>query len=199
MKTTVGLASSNCSWCLNAMAERLAAQPLVRNVHVNAAAGCLEVDHDHDNPEALVAKIHDDLRGWATADNGEAVMVELDVQEESACLLAASPASQVNLDGGPTDHHRCRGGSWRSCRRTAPCAHRWTSAVRCFRWTTTTGWCSTTRPTSVTFQSSSWPFCLTTALIRRPVTFVGTIRIQRTESSVRQRTWRCRARRGLGG
>lgn len=101
MKTVIGLANSNCSFCLNAMAERLAERPLVNAVHVNASAGCLEVDHDHDDPEALVAKIHDDLRGCVTADNGEVVMVEIDVHEESLCRLATSPVSQGNADESP--------------------------------------------------------------------------------------------------
>lgn len=102
MKTIIGLANSNCSWCLNAMAERLADRPLVNAVHVNAAAGCLEVDHDHDDPEALVVQIHDDLRGWVTADNGEAVMVDLDVHEETACRLASSkPSDAGNVEESP--------------------------------------------------------------------------------------------------
>lgn len=90
MQTIVGLANSNCSWCLNTMSDRLAARPLVRSVHLNAASGCLVVEHDHDDPAALVAEIHDDLRGWEVGDNGETVMVDLDVHEESACRLAPS-------------------------------------------------------------------------------------------------------------
>ncbi len=70
----VGLANSNCSWCLNFMAARLAARPLVRSVHLDASNGCVVVEHDHD-PAALVGEIHDDLRGWVAADTGEVVMV----------------------------------------------------------------------------------------------------------------------------
>jgi len=70
------------------MSDRLRARPLVRQVHLNSTAGCLVVDHDHDRPAGLVAEIHDHLRGWELADNGEAVMVDLDVHEESECRWA---------------------------------------------------------------------------------------------------------------
>ena len=43
---TIGqLGNSNCGWCLNAMADQLRARPIVGNVHLNASAGCLVVDH----------------------------------------------------------------------------------------------------------------------------------------------------------
>jgi len=61
----------------------------VRQVRVDSTAGCLVVDHDCDDPIALVAEIHDDVRGWELAANGEAVMVDLDVHEESECRWAA--------------------------------------------------------------------------------------------------------------
>ncbi len=90
MRTIVGLANSNCSWCLNVMADRLAARPLVHAVHLDATSGCLVVDHDDDDPAVLVAEIHSNLRGWEMADNGEAVMVDLGVHEASACRRAAT-------------------------------------------------------------------------------------------------------------
>ncbi len=90
MRTVVQLANSNCPWCLRAMSDRLRARPLVRQVHLNSTAGCLVVDHDHDRPAGLVAEIHDHLRGWELADNGEAVMVDLDVHEESECRWATA-------------------------------------------------------------------------------------------------------------
>lgn len=92
MQTVVELDNSNCSWCLNMMATRLVARPLVRRVHLDARAGCLVVEHDHDDPAALVAEIHHDLRGWEAADNGEAVMVDLGVHEESECRWAPTTA-----------------------------------------------------------------------------------------------------------
>jgi ribosomal protein S18 acetylase RimI-like enzyme len=65
--------------------EHLRAQPLVREVRLNATAACLVVDHDLDNPAALIADIRPEMRGWELAENGEIVMVELDVHEESQC------------------------------------------------------------------------------------------------------------------
>lgn len=91
MLTVVQLANSNCPWCLRAMSDRLRARPLVRQVHLDFTAGCLVVDHDYDRPAGLVAEIHDHLRGWELADNGEAVMVDLDVHEEAECRWAPGP------------------------------------------------------------------------------------------------------------
>jgi len=88
MHTLVTLGNSNCPWCLNAMMERLRARPLVRDVRSNTTDGCLEIDHDYAEEADLVAGIHDDLRGWVTADNGEAVMVELDVHPVDQCRYA---------------------------------------------------------------------------------------------------------------
>ncbi len=99
MRTVVQLANSNCAWCLNAMADNLGARPLVHGVEVNAAAGCLVVDHDHDDPAALLAEIHDDLRGWEQADNGEAVMVDLGVHEEAQCRWAPGDSRRDNKAG----------------------------------------------------------------------------------------------------
>jgi hypothetical protein len=90
VQTIVQLANSNCIWCLNAMAHQLRARPLVRRVHLDASAGCLVVDHDHDDPGALVAGIEHDLRGWELAGNGEVVMVDLAVHEESRCRWAGT-------------------------------------------------------------------------------------------------------------
>lgn len=90
MRTVVQLVNGNCVWCLNAMVNQLRARPLVRHVHLNASAGCLVVDHEHDDPGALIALIQHDLRGWELAGNGEAVMVDLAVHEESQCRWAGT-------------------------------------------------------------------------------------------------------------
>lgn len=89
MQTVIQLQNSNCGRCLDIMSNRLLARPLVRQVHVDASTGCLLVEHDHEDPGLLVAQIHDDLRGWELADNGERVMVDLDVHEESQCQWQA--------------------------------------------------------------------------------------------------------------
>jgi hypothetical protein len=85
MRTVVELANSNCTWCRDAMIDHLMTRPLVRQVQVNSATGCLVVDHDHDIPEALVAEVRDDLRGWVLAEDGEKVMVSLDAHEAADC------------------------------------------------------------------------------------------------------------------
>lgn len=85
MRTIVQLGNSNCGWCLKAMADHLRAQSLVHRVRLNQATGCLAVDHDFDDPSTLIVKIGGDVRGWELASNGEVVMVELDVHEESEC------------------------------------------------------------------------------------------------------------------
>lgn len=90
MRTVVQLANSNCTWCLNAMVDQLRARPLVRRVHLDASAGCLVVDHEHDDPGTLVAGIQHDLHGWELAENGEVVMVDLAIHEESQCRWAGT-------------------------------------------------------------------------------------------------------------
>ncbi|MGH3849043.1 MAG: hypothetical protein ACRDRT_04960, partial [Pseudonocardiaceae bacterium] len=120
MRTVVQLANSNCPWCLSAMSDRLLARPLVRQVHVDSTAGCLVVDHDHDRPAELVAEIHDHLRGWELADNGEAVMVDLDVHEESDCRWATAPSDDRAQSEERLSAAGKRAGSFRSSVRFDP-------------------------------------------------------------------------------
>jgi hypothetical protein len=84
-QTVVRLGDTNCPWCLNAMVDRLRSRPRVREVKINASAGCLELLHDHDDAAALLADIGDVLRGSVEAGNGEIVMVGLDAQIVSQC------------------------------------------------------------------------------------------------------------------
>lgn len=79
------------------MIAHLRVRQLVRVLHVSSRGGCLVVDHDHDSAAALVAEIGDDLRGWELADNGERVMVTLDVHERGECPVPTA--------------WRCEGGS----------------------------------------------------------------------------------------
>jgi hypothetical protein len=87
MRTFVELGNSNCTLCRDAVIDHLRTRPLVRQVHTNSTAGCLVVEHDHDSPAALLAVVEDDLRGWELADNGERVMVKLEVHEGTGCVL----------------------------------------------------------------------------------------------------------------
>ena len=101
-RTIVQLGNSNCTSCLNAMADHLRAHTLVRRVQLNQAAGCLVVDHDRDDVAAMIAEIAHDVRGWELAGNGEVVMVELDVHEELQCrwmrwILEADADPSVDL------------------------------------------------------------------------------------------------------
>ncbi len=71
MRTLIRVENANCTDCLNAIQDTLMARPLVRSVHLHAADGCIEVEHDHDVPDALVEVLRSSLRGWQMADNGE--------------------------------------------------------------------------------------------------------------------------------
>ena len=85
MQTIVQLGNSNSGSCLNAMADHLRAQSLVRRVWFNQATGCLVVDHERADPSSLIAEIAKEARGSELASKGEVVMVDLDVQEEFEC------------------------------------------------------------------------------------------------------------------
>jgi hypothetical protein len=85
MRTMVELGNSNCGSRLNAMTRHLQAQPLVRHVQLHASTGCLVVDHDLGDPAALITGIRHHLRGWELADNGERVLVDLDIHDEQGC------------------------------------------------------------------------------------------------------------------
>lgn len=54
---------------------------------MSATAGCLEVDHDHDDPSALTDLLLQSLHGWQVADNGEIVMVTTDPELTHECAL----------------------------------------------------------------------------------------------------------------
>jgi hypothetical protein len=84
MRTAFELGNSNCNWCLNSTLDDLRGQSDVEAVFLKASAGCLVVDHKAD-PEALQARVRSVVRGPEIADNGESVMVELDVHEEPRC------------------------------------------------------------------------------------------------------------------
>lgn len=91
MHTVIDLGNSNCPTCLNAMVDDLRAHPQVASVHSNAAIGCLEVEHDFDDPAMIIVTIRDDLRGSVQASNGELGMFELQAHIGSRCPLKADP------------------------------------------------------------------------------------------------------------
>ncbi len=71
MRTLIRVVNANCTDCLNAIEDTLMARSLVRSVRLHAADGCIEVEHDHDAPDALVELLRTSLLGWQMADNGE--------------------------------------------------------------------------------------------------------------------------------
>jgi copper chaperone CopZ len=75
MRTLISVENANCSYCMNAVRDELLARPLVHHVEMSPRAGCLEVEHDHDDPSALVGLLRQSLHGWRVTDNGEVVMV----------------------------------------------------------------------------------------------------------------------------
>ena len=85
MRTRVRVADANCPYCMNDVRDELLSRPLVHGVHTSAVAGCLEVDHDHDDPGALIAVLQRSLHGWQIADNGEVVMVMTHSELDDEC------------------------------------------------------------------------------------------------------------------
>ena len=84
-RTLIEFNGANCSWCLNRTLTHLRSHDSVLSARVREGTGCIEVDHDADDLDELLAGLHADLRGWQKADNGERVLVDLRVHEESQC------------------------------------------------------------------------------------------------------------------
>ncbi len=78
MRTRIEVENANCRYCVDAVRRELLARPGVHRVEVSSTAGCLEVDHDHDDPAALIELLHRSLHGSQVADNGEVVMITID-------------------------------------------------------------------------------------------------------------------------
>jgi hypothetical protein len=87
MRTQIHVEHANCTFCLAAARTELLAHPLVHHVETSAAAGCLEVDHDHGDPAALIQLLRGWLHGWQVADNGEVVMTITDPTLTQECSM----------------------------------------------------------------------------------------------------------------
>ena len=98
MKTLIRVDNANCPDCLNEIQEALMARSLVRSVHLHAADGCIEVDHDHDAPDELVELLGTSLRGWQMADNGEVMQVPTTPAVAHVCHLHDSQARPPAID-----------------------------------------------------------------------------------------------------
>jgi hypothetical protein len=59
-------------------------------------AGCVEVEHDHDDPTALVSLLRGSLRGSEIASNGE--IVQIGTAAELTRVCAAHPGREVDHD-----------------------------------------------------------------------------------------------------
>lgn len=92
-RTLIEFRGANCSWCLNNMLSHLRSHDSVIAAEFQAGKGCIEVDHDAEDFEQLLAGVESDLRGWRLADNGERVMVDLDVHESTQCPFRSGATS----------------------------------------------------------------------------------------------------------
>jgi hypothetical protein len=68
---------------------------------MSITAGCVGVEHDHDDPTALVDLLRGSLRGWEIAGNGE--IVQIGTEAELADVCAADPRRDIDHD----ELHRC--------------------------------------------------------------------------------------------
>lgn len=94
MHTLIRVENANCTFCMNAVREELLARPLVHSVEMSATAGCLEVDHDHDDVSELTGLLRRSLYGWQVADNGEIVAVNTGSTVSGECAWHPSDRAQ---------------------------------------------------------------------------------------------------------
>ncbi|MBK5223625.1 MAG: hypothetical protein JJE52_12295 [Acidimicrobiia bacterium] len=85
MHTLVRVENANCTYCLNDVRDELLSRPLVRAVTMSAVAGCIDVEHDHDDPTALTEVLSTSLHGWQVASNAEIVMVTTTAEPSDEC------------------------------------------------------------------------------------------------------------------
>lgn len=83
--TVIEFHGANCPWCLNNMLDHLRSHESVVSVRLRSGTGCIEVEHDAADFANLLSGVQTDLRGWRQADNGERLMIDLDVHPSSAC------------------------------------------------------------------------------------------------------------------
>jgi hypothetical protein len=95
--------NANCTWVHERRTRRAARPPLVRHVRMSAMSGCLEVDHDHDDPSALTGLLQQSLRGWQVTDNGEIVQVNHQPHAHQRVRLARPGRTRVEELSGRTE------------------------------------------------------------------------------------------------
>lgn len=104
MKTLIRVENANCTDCLNAIHDVLMARSRVQSVHLHAADGCIEVEHHHDEPDALLDVLRTSLRGWQMADNGEIMQTPSIPAVAHVCHHSGTPSGPAPChDPGPAD------------------------------------------------------------------------------------------------
>lgn len=111
MRTAFELGNSNCPWCLNKAVDELHTRAEVRDVALHASSGCLAVQYEGE-PGQLLERVRATVRGCEQADNGESVMVELDVREDAGCRVSlrrrATRCARQGQAWAPGPHDRQR-------------------------------------------------------------------------------------------
>ncbi len=94
MRTLIRVDNANCTYCMNAVRDALLARPLVHAVRSSAVAGCWEIDHDHDDLDAITNLVRQSLHGWEIADNGEIIMIATTPEVRDRCALHGTDPNQ---------------------------------------------------------------------------------------------------------
>lgn len=92
-RTVIEFSGANCVWCLNNTLAHLRSHESVLSARLQKGTACIEVDHDAGDLDELLAGLQADLRGWQRADNGERVIVDLQVHDSSECPFGRSAGS----------------------------------------------------------------------------------------------------------
>lgn len=88
-----------CTYCMQDVRGALLARPLVHRVRMDAVAGCLEVDRDHDDPMVLTGLLRQSLRGWEIAGNGETIMISPTSEPSDGCASHSSNDAEQRHQG----------------------------------------------------------------------------------------------------
>ena len=101
MKTVVRIENTNCTYCVDDARKVLLESPLVHSVEMNAATGCLDVEHDFEGVSALTGLLRDAALNWEVADNGEIVMIASTCESSGRCARhpKGNPALSVPSAG----------------------------------------------------------------------------------------------------
>ena len=101
MKTSVRIENTNCTYCVDDARRVLLESPLVQIVEMNAATGCLDVEHGFEGVSAITGLLRDAALNWEVADNGEIVMIASTCESSGRCARhpKGNPALSVPSAG----------------------------------------------------------------------------------------------------